>query len=101
MALGEILFNFCTEKLDVIDSPSRFSDLLVAILLQFRLSIEMIRLVLAHFPIVNSHYSFKYIYPSILVQLRQIPDAFPLLLFSIIRLFCLNIPVINNCKILS
>jgi hypothetical protein len=101
MAFGDVLFNFCTQGLTEIEGPSQFSDLLVAVLLQFPLNPDLMNLIFAHFPIINSLRSFQCVYQWILVQMKQIRDAIPLLLNSIIRMFCLNLTFINYHKCFS
>jgi hypothetical protein len=95
MAFKDVLFSFCVERLTEIEGPSRFSDMLVAILLYFPLSPELLGLILAHFPVLSSRCSFQSVYRWALAQLRENTEAVPILLNSIIRLFCLNLATLS------
>jgi hypothetical protein len=101
MALGDDLQAACAQKLAAADGSSKFTDLLIALLLQFPLSPETETRFFQHFPIASAPLAFAHVYPWVLVQLRETPEATRLLLASILRLFCLDLKRLVQRKKLS
>jgi hypothetical protein len=79
------------QRLAAIDGPSPLSDLLIALVLQFPLSSEMIALVVSHFPVISAPLAYSWVYPWVLVQLQDDDNCAQILLTSILALFCQDI----------
>jgi hypothetical protein len=91
LALGEPFAQICLQKLASLDGSSRLADYLIGVIIQFPLSPEALAVVLVHFPVVTAWAVFDRVYQWVLQQLEQNPEAVPILLNSILRLFCLNL----------
>jgi hypothetical protein len=91
IALGKAVLEGSIQRLAGLEGHSAFADLLVALIVQFPLSAEVLSLILAHFPVVSARLAFAWVYPWVLAQLREMSEVLPVLLESVVKLFCQRI----------